>query len=160
MLRPRLLDRIADGDERVPAALIVLGFEPVEPGDRCAEIGDRQLVPIAVRVPFVCAIGGVVSSSGKAIRSAFWFGSFMSTIVSVPTTHSLPATAAPLQQHWSSRIARAIGSVLIFAALLCASQPASAHFLQQGPKLVGTGFLNASQIYLKFLRDHTSLAVG
>jgi hypothetical protein len=49
------------------------------------------------------------------------------------------AAAAASRPHWSSAIAKAVASVLVFAALVCAAQPASAQFTQQGQKLVGNG---------------------
>jgi PKD repeat protein len=48
------------------------------------------------------------------------------------------AVAAALRSNRSSAMTKAVASVLVFAALLCAARPASAQFTQQGPKLVGT----------------------
>jgi hypothetical protein len=39
----------------------------------------------------------------------------------------------------AARLAKAVAAVAVFAALLCGPQPAAAQFVQQGPKLVGTG---------------------
>jgi len=39
MARPRLLDRIPDGDERIPAALIVYRFQRVEHGEPPRDLG-------------------------------------------------------------------------------------------------------------------------
>jgi hypothetical protein len=50
--------------------------------------------------------------------------------------------------HWLANLSRSVkrrdlfcAFVLPFAALICASQPAAAQFTQQGPKLVGTGYV-------------------
>jgi hypothetical protein len=44
-----------------------------------------------------------------------------------------------------SAIATAVACVLVFAALVCAAQPAAAQFRQQGSKLVGTGAVGAAE---------------
>ena len=49
------------------------------------------------------------------------------------------AEAAAWRPNWSSGSAKALASVLVFGALICASHPAAAQFEQQGPKLVGIG---------------------
>jgi hypothetical protein len=49
------------------------------------------------------------------------------------------AVAAASRLSCFSPVARAIVSVVIFAALICGPHPVSAQFAQQGPKLVGTG---------------------
>src|SRR5208282_5494609 len=51
--------------------------------------------------------------------------------------------AAASRPNWFSGIAKAVASVLVFAALLCASQPASAQFIQQGSPLIGTGVVGS-----------------
>src|SRR5258707_6541 len=53
------------------------------------------------------------------------------------------AIAAESRPSCSSRVAKAIAFV-VFALLLCGSQPASAQFIQQGSKLVGTGAVGVS----------------
>ena len=40
--------------------------------------------------------------------------------------------------------ARTVASILVFAALVCAARPASAQFVQQGSKLVGSGAVGAA----------------
>jgi len=39
---------------------------------------------------------------------------------------------------------KAFASVIVFAALICASQPAPAQFIQQDSKLIGSGAVNGS----------------
>jgi hypothetical protein len=46
---PRLLDRIADRDERIPAALIVHGFEPMELGEPTRNLRPRPQAAIVRR---------------------------------------------------------------------------------------------------------------
>jgi hypothetical protein len=60
------------------------------------------------------------------------------------------------------RIAKAAASVLVFAALMCASQPAAAQFVQQGPKLVGTGWSGSPDQgwSVSVSSDGNTLAVG
>jgi hypothetical protein len=62
----------------------------------------------------------------------------------------------------SSRIARAVASVLLFSALVGASQPAAAQFAQQGAKLVGTGAVGtASQgTSVALSADGTTAMIG
>ncbi len=69
----------------------------------------------------------------------------MSTILSAYAARAGRALAAASRTNWSSGIAKAVASVLVFGALLCASQPASAQFTQQGPKLVGGGATKQSE---------------
>jgi hypothetical protein len=49
------------------------------------------------------------------------------------------AVATASRPHWSSTIAKAVTSVLVFAVLVCAARPAAAQFTQQGQKLFGSG---------------------
>jgi hypothetical protein len=62
----------------------------------------------------------------------------MSTMHSACTVGVRGAVAAALRSNRSSAMTKAVASVLVFAALLCAARPVSAQFTQQGPKLVGT----------------------
>src|SRR5208282_39074 len=66
----------------------------------------------------------------------------MSMMLSACTARARRAVAAASRPNWSSGIRKAIACVLVFGALICASQPASAQFTQQGSKLVGTGYLS------------------
>jgi hypothetical protein len=70
---------------------------------------------------------------------------FMSTMHSARTVHAGGAVATASRPNWASAIARAVASVLVFAALVCAARPASAQFTQQGPKLVGSGPIGAAE---------------
>jgi hypothetical protein len=67
----------------------------------------------------------------------------MSTMLSAYTARVRRAGAAASRPNWSSEIVKAIASILVFGALIGASQPAAAQFnqpfVQQGGKLVGTG---------------------
>jgi hypothetical protein len=47
--------------------------------------------------------------------------------------------------HGMSSAAKTIASVVAFAALVCSWQPASAQFIQQGSKIVGTGAIGAAE---------------
>jgi hypothetical protein len=55
------------------------------------------------------------------------------------------AVAAASRPNRAPAIAKAVACVLVFAALVCAAQPAAAQFTQQGPKLVGSGAAGAAQ---------------
>jgi hypothetical protein len=68
----------------------------------------------------------------------------MSTMLSVSPVRVRNAVAAVSRPHRSSAIAKATAPLLVFGALLCAAQPASAQFTQQGLKLVGTGAVGAA----------------
>jgi hypothetical protein len=59
-------------------------------------------------------------------------------------------------------LTKAAASVLVFAALMCASQPAAAQFVQQGPTLVGTGGSGSPQQgwSVSVSSDGNTLAVG
>jgi hypothetical protein len=48
-------------------------------------------------------------------------------------------------RHWSKARALSLASALVSAVLLVSAQPALAEFVQQGPKLVGTGAVGAAQ---------------
>jgi hypothetical protein len=63
----------------------------------------------------------------------------MSTMDSARTAGLRGAIAAASRPNRASAIAKAVASVLLFAALFCAARPAAAQFTQQGPKLVGSG---------------------
>jgi hypothetical protein len=67
----------------------------------------------------------------------------MSAILPAYTARVRGAVAAASLANQSLRILRAIASVLVFGALLCAWQPAPGS-LQQGPKLVGNGAVGQS----------------
>jgi hypothetical protein len=78
-------------------------------------------------------------------QGAFGQGDVMSMMLSARIRASLAAGSRP---DWSLAIGKAIAPVLVFGALLCAAQPALAQFIQQGPKLVGSGAVgNAAQGY-------------
>ena len=62
----------------------------------------------------------------------------MSKMLAVYAAHVRRAVAAGSRPNWSSHIAQAIASILVFGVLICA-EPAAAQFIQQGAKLVGTG---------------------
>jgi hypothetical protein len=63
----------------------------------------------------------------------------MGMLLSTYTERARKAVASASRPHWSSAIAKAVAWVLVFAAVVCAAQPASAQFTQQGQKLVGSG---------------------
>jgi hypothetical protein len=63
----------------------------------------------------------------------------MSTMDSARMAGVGGAVAAATRPNRASAIAKAIACVLVFAALVCTAQPASAQFTQQGQKLVGSG---------------------
>jgi hypothetical protein len=69
----------------------------------------------------------------------------MSMMDSARTASAGGAVAAASRPNWASVIVKAVASVLVFAALLCAAQPAAAQFTQQGQKLVGSGAVGAAQ---------------
>jgi hypothetical protein len=68
----------------------------------------------------------------------------MRTMDSARTASGGSTVAAASRPNWSSAIAKAIASVLVFAMQLCAAQPAAAQFTQQGQKLVGSGAAGAA----------------
>jgi hypothetical protein len=72
------------------------------------------------------------------------------------------AGAAASRPNRSSATAKAVASVLVFAALVCAAHPAAAQFTQQGPKVVGSGAVGASQQgwSVALSGDGTSAIVG
>jgi len=63
----------------------------------------------------------------------------MSKMLAVCAACARRAVALGSRPNWSSHIGQAIASILVFGALIGA-QPAAAQFIQQGPKLVGTGY--------------------
>jgi hypothetical protein len=63
----------------------------------------------------------------------------MSTMDSARTAGVRSALAAASRSNQASAMAKAVAWVLVFAAVVCAAQPASAQFTQQGAKLVGSG---------------------
>jgi hypothetical protein len=63
----------------------------------------------------------------------------MGMLLSTYTARARKTVASASRPHWSSAIAKAVACVLVFAAVVCAAQPASAQFTQQGQKLVGSG---------------------
>jgi hypothetical protein len=63
----------------------------------------------------------------------------MSTMDSARMARLRGAVAAASRPNLPSAIAKPVACVLVFAALVCASRPASAQFTQQGPKLFGSG---------------------
>jgi len=67
----------------------------------------------------------------------------MSKMLAVCATCARRAVAAASRPNWSSHIAQAIASILVFGALIGA-QPAAAQFIQQGSKLVGSGAIGTS----------------
>jgi hypothetical protein len=69
----------------------------------------------------------------------------MSTMDSARMARVNGAVAAASRPNRASAIAKAVVCVLVFAALFCAAQPASAQFTQQGPKLVGIGAVGAAR---------------
>jgi len=85
----------------------------------------------------------------------------MSTMLAVCATRVRRAVAPGSRPNWSSHIAQAIASILVFGALICA-EPAAAQFVQQGQKLVGSGY--AGQAYQGFSvalsTDGTTAIVG
>jgi hypothetical protein len=62
----------------------------------------------------------------------------------------------------SWRFAKAGLPILVFGTMLCASQPAAAQFIQQGPKLVGTGASGSAQqgISIALSADGNTAIVG
>jgi hypothetical protein len=68
----------------------------------------------------------------------------MSTMDLARTASVRSALAAASRPNRPPATARAVASILVFAALLCAAQPASAQFTQQGQKLVGSGAVGAA----------------
>jgi hypothetical protein len=69
----------------------------------------------------------------------------MSTMDFARTAGGRSALAAASRPYWAPAIAKAVASVLVFAALVCGAQPASAQFSQQGQKLVGGGAVGAAE---------------
>jgi hypothetical protein len=69
----------------------------------------------------------------------------MSTIDAARTARAGGAVATTSRPNWSSAVAKAVASVLVFAAPVCAARPASAQFTQQGQKLFGTGAVGAAE---------------
>jgi len=63
----------------------------------------------------------------------------MSKMLAVYTARVHRAVAAASRPNWSSHIAQAAASILVFGALIGA-EPAAAQFVQQGQKLVGSGY--------------------
>jgi hypothetical protein len=69
----------------------------------------------------------------------------MSTMHSTRASPVRGAVAAASRPNPASAIAKTVGCVLVFAALVCAARPAAAQFVQQGQKLVGSGNAGAAQ---------------
>jgi hypothetical protein len=69
----------------------------------------------------------------------------MSTMHPARTAGVRGAIAVASRPNRASATAKAVASVLVFAALLCAARPASAQFTQQGSKLVGTGAIGPAE---------------
>jgi hypothetical protein len=86
----------------------------------------------------------------------------MSTMHSVRTADVRGAIAAASRPNRASATAKAVASVLVFAALVCAARPASAQFTQQGSKLVGTGAIGAAEqgTSIALSGDGTTAIVG
>jgi hypothetical protein len=76
---------------------------------------------------------------------AFWQEKVMGTMLSCYAARVRRAVAPALRPNRFSGIANTVASVLVFGALLGASQPAAAQFVQQGAKLVGSGAVGAAQ---------------
>jgi hypothetical protein len=68
----------------------------------------------------------------------------MSMMDSARTARVGGAAAAASRPNRASTIAKAVACVLVFSALVCLAQPASAQFTQQGQKLVGSGAVGAT----------------
>jgi hypothetical protein len=92
--------------------------------------------------PLICEGDG--SARGME-RPRFAKEQVMSTMHSVRTADVRGAIAAASRPNRASATAKAVASVLVFAALVCAARPASAQFTQQGSKLVGTGAIGAAE---------------
>ncbi|HKM87349.1 MAG TPA: hypothetical protein VJX48_01975, partial [Xanthobacteraceae bacterium] len=86
----------------------------------------------------------------------------MSTMLAACAARARRAVAAASRPNWSSGIAKAVAGVLVFAALICASQPAAAQFIQQGAKLVGTDFVGSPEqgYSVALSADGTTAIVG
>jgi hypothetical protein len=102
-------------------------------GSLCAYGGATTLISIAA--DFRDDGGAPVTWSGARFRKE----QVMSTILSPRTTGLRGAVTAASRPNRALTIAKAVARVLVFAALLYPARPASAQFIQQRQKLVGSG---------------------
>jgi hypothetical protein len=84
-------------------------------------------------------------SLGLAMRAGAHRRDIMGMLSSTYTARAPSTVATAPRPNWCLAIAKAVGCALVFAALVCAAQPASAQFTQQGQKLVGTGASAAAE---------------
>jgi hypothetical protein len=86
----------------------------------------------------------------------------MSTVFCAWATRVWRNVAAAARASCATRVATAVAALAVFAALLCGAQLASAQFVQQGPKLVGTGVAEgaAQGISVAVSADGNTAVVG
>src|SRR5712691_2930514 len=76
MTRTRLLDRPADGDERIPAALVVHRLEPVELGEPACDLRPAPLAAVVGR-----RLEPLLQRSQRLRRQDFRLGSVMRALI-------------------------------------------------------------------------------